>query len=210
MSIELWLAFAAASSLMLIIPGPTTLLIVSYATSQGRSKTLPLMIAVELANITALVLSLLGLGQLLATSALAFTLAKTVGGLYLLYLGIKMLRSARGSNATLSTVTTTAVSRWKLFYNSYLVTALNPKSIIFFVAFLPQFIDVHSRLIPQMVLLCVTFVSLSAFLNTIAYAIFASAAREKLATSRIQKRFNALGGSLLSIAGIWTLFARRS
>jgi threonine/homoserine/homoserine lactone efflux protein len=154
-------------------------------------------------------LSLLGLGQLLATSALAFTLAKTVGGLYLLYLGIKMLRSARGSNATLSTVTTTAVSRWKLFYNSYLVTALNPKSIIFFVAFLPQFIDVHSRLIPQMVLLCVTFVSLSA-LNTIAYAIFASAAREKLVTPRIQKRFNALGGSLLSIAGIWTLFARRS
>lgn len=209
MSIELWLAFAAASSLMLIIPGPTTLLIVSYATSQGRSATLPLMIAVELANITALVLSLLGLGQLLATSALAFTLVKTVGGLYLLYLGIKMLRSARASNATLSTVTTTAVSRWKLFYNSYLVTALNPKSIIFFVAFLPQFIDVHSRLIPQMVLLCVTFVSLSA-LNTIAYAIFASAAREKLATPRIQKRFNALGGSLLSIAGIWTLFARRS
>ena len=200
MSIELWLAFAAASSLMLIIPGSTTLLIVSYATSQGRSTTLPLMIAVELANITALVLSLLGL---------AFTLVKTVGGLYLLYLGIKMLRSARASNTTLSTVTTTSVSRWKLFYNSYLVTALNPKSIIFFVAFLPQFIDVHSPLIPQMVLLCVTFVSLSA-LNTIAYAIFASAAREKLATPRIQKRFNALGGSLLSIAGIWTLFARRS
>ena len=98
MSTELWLAFAAASSLMLIIPGPTTLLIVSYATSQGRSTTLPLMIAVELANITALVLSLLGLGQLLATSAWAFTLVKTVGGLYLLYLGIKMLRSVSTSN----------------------------------------------------------------------------------------------------------------
>ena len=209
MSIELWLAFAAASSLMLIIPGPTTLLIVSYATSQGRSTTLPLMIAVELANITALVLSLLGLGQLLATSAWAFTLVKTVGGLYLLYLGIKMLRSVSTSNTRSSPVTTEPASRWKLFYNSYLVTALNPKSIIFFVAFLPQFIDVHSPLIPQMALLCVTFVFLSA-LNTIAYAVFASAAREKLATARIQKCFNALGGSLLSIAGIWTLFTRRS
>ena len=69
MSTELWLAFVAASSVMLIIPGPTILTVISYSVSHGKSAKIPLVAAVALGDSTALVLSLLGLGALLATSA---------------------------------------------------------------------------------------------------------------------------------------------
>ena len=99
MSIELWLAFVAASALMLVIPGPTILTVISYSMSHGRRANLPLVAAVALGDSTALVVSLLGLGALLATSAFWFTVVKWVGGLYLLYLGIKLLRAGITSAA---------------------------------------------------------------------------------------------------------------
>ncbi|MGH8185160.1 MAG: LysE family transporter, partial [Steroidobacteraceae bacterium] len=93
MSIELWLGFVAASAILLVIPGPTILTVISYSISHGKRANVPLVIAVALGDSTALVLSLLGLGALLAASAFWFTAIKLAGGLYLLYLGIKMLRS---------------------------------------------------------------------------------------------------------------------
>ena len=93
MSIQLWLAFVAASAILLIIPGPTILTVISYSIAHGRRANLPLVAAVALGDSTALVVSLLGLGALLATSAFWFTVVKWVGGLYLLYLGVKLLRA---------------------------------------------------------------------------------------------------------------------
>jgi hypothetical protein len=93
MSLELWLAYVLASAVLLVIPGPTILTVISYSLAQGPRARLPLVAAVALGDSTALALSLLGLGALLATSALWFTAIKTVGGLYLLYLGIRLLRS---------------------------------------------------------------------------------------------------------------------
>ena len=90
MSIELWLAFVAASAVLLIIPGPTILTVISYSIAHGRRANVPLVAAVALGDSTALVVSLLGLGALLATSAFWFTVVKWVGGLYLLYLGVKL------------------------------------------------------------------------------------------------------------------------
>ena len=100
MPIELWLAFVAASALLLIIPGPTILTVISYSMSHGRRANVPLVAAVALGDSTALVVSLLGLGALLATSAFWFTVVKWVGGLYLLYLGIKLLRAGISSTET--------------------------------------------------------------------------------------------------------------
>ena len=97
--------------------------------------------------------------QLLATSALWFTAIKWVGGSYLLYLGIKLFRSGMLS-ADLA-LPPAPVSRWRLFANPYLVTALNPKGIIFFVAFLPQFADPAAHVPRQLGLLALTFVALS-------------------------------------------------
>jgi threonine/homoserine/homoserine lactone efflux protein len=206
-SIELWLAFAGASAILLILPGPTILTVISYSVAHGRRANMPLVAAVALGDSTALVLSLVGLGALLATSALWFTVVKWVGGLYLLILGIRLLRA--GTNAALPVAADTATSRWKLFANTYLVTALNPKGIVFFVAFLPQFIHPQADVVPQLWLLAITFVAL-AMLNATLYAVFAASARRLLASPRAQRRFNLTGGTLLSLAGVWALMARRA
>jgi len=208
MPIELWLAFVAASAVLLIIPGPTVLTVISYSMTHGRRANVPLVAAVALGDSTALLVSLLGLGALLATSAFWFTAVKWVGGLYLLYLGIKLLRTGI-SSAELAAPAAPG-SRWRLFANTYLVTALNPKGIVFFVAFLPQFVSPGAG-VPvarQLWVLAVTFVAL-AILNSTLYALFAVSARRLLASSVAQRRFNLAGGSLLSVAGVWALLAKR-
>ncbi|RIX77379.1 LysE family translocator [Acidovorax cavernicola] len=207
MPIELWLAFVAASALLLIIPGPTILTVISYSMSHGRRANLPLIAAVALGDSTALVVSLLGLGALLATSAFWFTAVKWAGGLYLLYLGIRLLRA--GIVAGPVAPPAAPASRWRLFANTYLVTALNPKGIVFFVAFLPQFISPGADVSHQMWVLALTFVAL-ATLNATLYAVFASSAGRLLSSPRAQRRFHLAGGSLLSAAGLWALMARRT
>ena len=207
MTIELWLAFVAASAILLVLPGPTILTVISYSVAHGRRANVPLVAAVALGDSTALVLSLLGLGALLATSALWFTLVKWAGGLYLLWLGIKLLRA--GASSALPVVADATRSRWRLFANTYAVTALNPKGIVFFVAFLPQFINPRAGVVAQLWVLAVTFVAL-ATLNATLYAVFAASARRLLATPKAQRRFNVAGGSLLSCAGVWALLARRA
>ncbi|MCJ0763992.1 LysE family translocator [Variovorax terrae] len=206
MSIELWLAFVAASAVLLIIPGPTILTVISYSMAHGRRANIPLVAAVALGDSTALGVSLLGLGTLLAASAFWFTLVKWAGGLYLLYLGIKLLRA--GMAPALMAAPAVPGSRWRLFANTYLVTALNPKGIVFFVAFLPQFINPHAALAPQLWGLAATFVTM-ATLNATLYAVFAGSARRLLASPRAQRGFHIAGGSLLSVAGVWALLARR-
>jgi threonine/homoserine/homoserine lactone efflux protein len=196
MSIELWL----------VIPGPTLLTVISYSMAHGRRANAPLVAAVALGDSTALVVSLLGLGALLATSALWFTVIKWVGGLYLLYLGIRLLRA--GISSAELTAPAAPGSRWKLFANTYLVTALNPKGIVFFVAFLPQFIDASASATRQLWVLGATFVAMATF-NATLYAVFADSASRLLSSPKAQRRFNLAGGSLLSVAGVWALLAKR-
>lgn len=205
MTLTAWLAFVAASVVLLVIPGPTLLTVISYSVSHGKRARLPLVCAVALGDSTALLLSLLGLGAVLAASAFWFTVIKTLGGLYLLYLGWKLLRA--GVGAQLDKPVAPLASRWRLFGNTWLVTALNPKGIIFFVAFLPQFIQPGQPLLPQYLVLGLSFVSLAA-INATLYAIFAGQARRLLTSPAAQKRFNLAGGSLLAGAGLWALAAR--
>jgi threonine/homoserine/homoserine lactone efflux protein len=206
MSFQLWLAFVVASAIVLVIPGPTILTVISYSVTHGRRANAPLVAAVALGDSTALAVSLFGLGALLATSAFWFTLVKSLGGLYLIYLGIKLLRAGASSAALVSPAATG--SRLRLFANTYLVTALNPKGIVFFVAFLPQFINHGASVTQQLWILAATFVSM-AMVNATLYAIFAGAARDLLDSPRSRQRFNLAGGSLLLAAGMWGLLARR-
>jgi threonine/homoserine/homoserine lactone efflux protein len=206
MSLQLWLAFVAASAVLLIIPGPTILTVISYSMAHGRRANVPLVAAVALGDSTALVVSLLGLGALLSASAFWFTVVKLAGGLYLLFLGIKLLRA--GISPAELAVPRAPGSRWKLFANTYLVTALNPKGIIFFVAFLPQFISPAASVTAQLWVLAITFVTM-ATANATLYAVFAGSARKLLASPRAQRSFNIAGGSLLSAAGVWALLAKR-
>ena len=93
MTFESWAAFTAASAILLIIPGPTVLLVVSYALGQGWRTALPMAVGVALGDFTAMTLSMLGVGALLATSAKLFTVVKWVGAAYLVYLGVKLWRA---------------------------------------------------------------------------------------------------------------------
>ena len=206
MSIELWFAFVVASAILLIIPGPTILTVISYSMAHGRRANAPIVAGVALGDSTALVLSVLGLGALLATSAFWFTVVKWVGGSYLLYLGIKLFRGGIFSAELAAPVA--PGSCWRLFANTYLVTALNPKSIVFFVAFLPQFISPNASLTRQLWVLAVTFVVM-ATINATLYAVFAASVRKLLSSPRVHRRFNLAGGSLLFAAGLWALFSRR-
>ncbi|MFC6633006.1 LysE family translocator [Microbulbifer taiwanensis] len=206
MSVELWLAFSLASVVLLMIPGPTILTVISYSATQGSRARWPLVAAVALGDAVALTMSLLGLGALLAASAAWFVAVKWVGGLYLLYLGVRLLRA--GVEPLAGNPEPAALPRRRLFADTFLVTALNPKGIVFFVAFLPQFVDTEAALLPQFALLGMTFVLLAG-LNTALYSLFAASARGALGSPRALRRFNLAGGSLMSLAGIWTLLARR-
>jgi len=206
MPIEQWAAFAAASAVLLAIPGPTILLVVSYALSHGRRYAAATVAGVALGDFTAMTASMLGLGALLATSATIFTVLKWAGAAYLVWLGIKLWRAP---------VQTGAVSVEKggrplaVFLHAYVVTALNPKSIIFFVAFLPQFLDRAQPMLGQMVIFEATFLVL-ATLNAAAYAVLAAAARSGIRRPSVQRAVNRAGGSLMIGAGLLALTWRRA
>src|SRR5262245_43472474 len=180
MTLEPWLAFVAASSLLLIIPGPTVLLVVSYALGQGWRTALPMAIGVALGDFTAMTLSMLGLGALLAASATLFTILKWIGAAYLVWLGVKLWRAGGTLGAA---PPTDAASAARMLGHAWLVTALNPKSITFFVAFLPAFLDPHADFLTQMLVFETTFLVL-AFANAFTYALVASRARGLVANPR--------------------------
>lgn len=204
MTIEAWAAFAAASSILLLIPGPTILLVVSYALGQGWRAALPMAIGVALGDFTAMTVSVLGLGLLLAASATVFTVLKWVGAAYLVWLGIKLWRAGGELDAAPRTDHASAA---RLAAHAWLVTALNPKSLIFFVAFLPQFIDPKLAFLPQVAIFEATFLAL-AFANALLYAALASQARSLVRSRRVVTMLNRVGGGLLVGAGIATASVR--
>lgn len=201
MTFETWAAFAAASTVLLIIPGPTVLLVVSYALGQGWRTALPMAVGVALGDFTAMTLSMLGLGALLATSATLFAILKWVGAAYLVYLGIKLWRAGGTLDAA---PRTDAVSAAKMLGHAWLVTALNPKSITFFVAFLPAFLDPTGDFFTQMLVFETTFLLL-AFANAFGYALVASRARRFASNPRAIGVVNKVGGGLLVGAGVATV-----
>lgn len=204
MPLEVWAAFAAASAVLLVIPGPTILLVVSYALGQGWRTALPMAMGVALGDFTAMTLSMLGIGALLAASATVFTVLKWIGAAYLIYLGIKLFRAGGTLNAE---PRRDGVSAMRMLGHAWLVTALNPKSITFFVAFLPQFLDRNADFLTQMVIFEATFLVL-AFANAFGYALVAARARSLVRNPRAIGIFNKAGGTLLVGAGIATLAAR--
>ncbi|MDX1401736.1 MAG: LysE family translocator, partial [Kiloniellales bacterium] len=176
MPFELWLAFVAASTALLAIPGPTVILVVSYALGRGRSSGWATVPGVTLGDFAAMTASLLGAGAILAASSTLFTVLKLAGAAYLVWLGINLwraepelegLRKVQRENSNSS-----------MFWNSFVVTALNPKSIVFFVAFVPQFVDPSGNVLLQFVVLEATFVTLAA-INVILWAVLAGRLRSQ-------------------------------
>jgi threonine/homoserine/homoserine lactone efflux protein len=207
MNLEVWIPFALASALILIIPGPTIILVISQAVAHGRKSVVPLAAGVLLGDFTAMTLSLLGLGAVLSASAALFHIFKWVGVIYLIYLGVKLWRLDPNNNSIKHNAKNSSAR--SLLKSSFIVTALNPKSIAFFVAFLPQFIDPLKPVFFQLTLLGGTFLLL-ATINATLYAFFAGQLSEHMRKRNIRKFFNWCGGSALIGAGIFTAAMKRS
>ena len=208
MDLHVWLAFASASIALLLIPGPTVLLVLSYAISQGRRVALATVAGVALGDLIAMSASLAGLGALVLASASLFLVLKGVGAISLVYLGIKLFRSAPAASLGVLDDAPAATPR-KVFAHSAAVTALNPKSIVFFIAFVPQFIDTDAALAPQFGVLVATFVGFAA-INALGYAILADKLRQKIARPHVLPFLTRLGGGALVAMGVATAAIRRA
>lgn len=203
MTLETWIAFALAAAAMLAIPGPTILLVIGQSLGAGRRNALPLVAGVALGDLTAMTLSLAGLGAILATSATAFTALKWAGAGYLVWLGVRLWRAPVEAGAAPSLTAKRALRQ------AYVVTALNPKGIAFFVAFVPQFLDPALPFLPQAALLVATFVVLGA-LNATLYASLAGRVSGAVGRPAVRHWLNRAGGSVLVGAGLATAAMRRT
>ena len=209
MSFEVWLAYAATTAVFLAIPGPTILLVISYALTEGRRAAAWTVAGVALGDFTAMTLSVLGLGALLSSSALLFGILKWIGAGYLVYLGVRMWLAQPALPRDAEDVPHVGHSRRAMLGHAFAVTALNPKSIAFFIAFLPQFLSPHAPVLPQMVVLGGTFLVL-ATVNAAAYALLAGGARRAVSRPAVLKSVNRIGGGLLIGAGVMTAAMRRT
>lgn len=171
-------AFAVASLVLAATPGPGVLYIVTRTLSQGRRAGLASVAGVALGNLGNALGASLGLAALLALSTLAFELVRVAGAAYLLWLGIKALR---GAPAPAGRGAHDMPALRRILRDGFFVALLNPKTALFFAAFLPQFIDPAAPAAAQSVLFGVAFVAIAACTDS-AYVIAAGVAAPTLGT----------------------------
>ena len=173
--------FMGAALALLLVPGPAVLYITARSASQGRVAGIVSVLAIETANFLQAVAATLGLSAILLSSALAFDVVKYLGAAYLIYLGIrKLLVSEEG--AANGEMKPESLSR--IYWQGFVINLLNPKTALFFFAFLPQFVNPNlGNVTTQTLLLGVIFVA-TALITDSLYALLASSLAEKLRGSR--------------------------
>ena len=202
------LAFALASAVLVVVPGPTVALVVARSLGEGRRAALPLAAGVALGDLVAASLSLAGVGALLAASATVFTAMKWIGALYLLWLAIKLWRSPPVAVEVADDVETGGRG-WTAFRDGFLVTVLNPKGIVFFVAFVPQFIDPSRDYAVQAAVLVVLFTAIGAA-NAVIYALGADRLRRAVGRAGVLRAMSRTGAAAIGAAGVATLLTARA
>lgn len=208
MDLSLWMTFVGATLLLLIIPGPTVVLVLTYALTQGRRVAVASAAGVALGDFIAMTASLVGLGALVLASSTLFAALKWVGAAYLVWMGIGMIRSA-GSAKAIQIEDAPQLSAGAVFRNAAVVTALNPKGIVFFIAFVPQFIRTDAALAPQFAILIATFVSL-ATINVLVYALLADRLRATIRRPSVLAWMTRIGGGVLIAMGVLTATLRKA
>ncbi|MBV1864994.1 MAG: LysE family translocator [Rhodobacteraceae bacterium] len=195
MDFNLWLTFIAVYSVICISPGPSVFIVTSLALSNGKSTALLCVLGDLLGGVVLIALSLFGVGAILAASAVLFQLVKWAGVLYVAYLGICQITAARKSVATtgLPSRQTQGFTALKM---GFLTGVLNPKAVIFYMAFLPQFMDPTAPAAQQFLILASTStVIVGAVLSS--YAIAAARARTVFNNPKAQRRISYTGGGFL-------------
>lgn len=201
------LGFAAGALILLLIPGPAVLYIVARSLDQGRRAGLISVLGLSVGGLVHVAAATAGLSAILLTSATAFGIVKGLGAGYLIYLGI---RTFLDKGATQRLESSTARSSRRVFTDGMLVAVLSPKTALFFLAFLPQFVDSRrGPLPPQILMLGIVFMGM-ALVTDSAYALLAGSLRERLDERVLEKPLSRyLRGSLYVGLGISTALTGR-
>lgn len=206
MSLELYIAFVAATAVLIIMPGPVVSLVIANSLSHGTRSGLITVGGAQVAVAVQLVVIALGLSSVMAVMAQGFEWLRWIGAAYLIWLGIQKWRA----KPLLPDEHPSASGRGgKVFAQGFLVAMTNPKLLFFLAAFFPQFIDPTAPTGPQLALLCPTFLIVAATFDS-SYALLAGRARGWLRDRRHVQMGDRITGSFLIGAGAWLALARRS
>jgi len=199
----LFSAFLVASLVLAVTPGSGVLYIVTRSLVQGRRSGLVSVAGVALGNLGNALAASLGLAALFTVSAAAFTVVKYAGALYLVYLGVLMLRAPRVDPVVAGPGGVTSA---RVFRDGFVVALLNPKTTIFFAAFLPQFLSPGGAPMPQSMALGALFVAIAAVTDS-GYALAAGAVAPALRRGGVRRLGRFLGGSVFIGLGVFTALA---
>ena len=202
----LYAAFVVATVILILAPGPAVSLIIANSLAYGTRRTLFSVAGISLATAGYLVVTFFSMASFLLLLAEWFDVLRWLGAGYLVYLGIRMwLKKPTALDATATRV----ASPLRLFVQGFLVNATNPKLLIFYGAFFPQFIDESLPLRPQLAILCVTFFVIAASLDS-CYATLGGRARVWFRSSAARRWIDRISGTLLIGAGLGLALVRRS
>ena len=177
--------FVVAALALLLVPGPAVLYITARSASQGRTAGLVSVLAIETANFAQAVAAALGLAAILYSSAVAFNVVKYLGAAYLIYLGVSKLFFSSGQE---SEETVPPESLWRIYWQGFAINILNPKTALFFFAFLPQFVSPErGNPTAQTLLLGTIFVALAIVTDSL-YALLASSLAGQLKGNKAFQR----------------------
>ena len=209
MSIHLYMAFVLTSAIVICTPGPTVLMVIADALAHHKRHAWSTVLGVGAGDLVGMGLSLAGAGAVLRASASAFIVLKVIGGLYLIYLGARAIFSVRNRTAEVVELGTEMASRSASarFSQAFTVTVTNPKLILFFVAFVPQFISTSGSFVYQSMLYIATF-DVMAMINATLYAFLARSAGRRLTSPRTQRHVGYASGGILIAAGALVLALR--
>jgi threonine/homoserine/homoserine lactone efflux protein len=200
--------FILASAVLLLTPGPAVLYIVARSVDQGRRAGLVSVCSIEVGNFMHVIAATLGLSAILLSSALAFTVVKYLGAAYLIYLGLRKLFTAETKHSTISSQ---PQSLARIFSQGVVVATLNPKTALFFVAFLPQFVDPsRGSVAGQMLALGCIFVTLALVSDSIYALIAGTAARWLKGSVSVGRAERYVVGSVYIGLGVTAAFADAS
>ena len=208
MTLDTWLLFSGAALIVILIPGPLSLLMISNSLNYGLRRSYPAFLGGVFASICLLSASALGLGALLLASEQLFSALKIVGAAYLFYLSWQSWQQSRQPNRGAVMPAATATPRFRtLFGRAFVLGASNPKDILFFAAFLPQFLNSQQAFLPQLLTMIATWTVLD-LLCKLAYGLGAHGAARYLRSGKGQSWFNRVSAALFGSAGAASLITR--
>ena len=201
MNIEVWITFVVATFALLAIPGPVVMMLLGYTISGGKSVAATAIPGVVLGDLFAMTISFLGAGAILQASATLFLGLKIFGAGYLIWLGYKLWTSH--GNALAEVTRDHAPIKISVMRDAFFVTALNPKDIVFFIAFLPHFIDPVLPTLPQLAILQITFAVLVLTTTTV-WVLLADKIVSRLKSAKTTRLVTRFGAGWLILAGVAT------